>query len=101
MNFISLISSLEMENNGFYYIFFFSLIYFCISYFLLTKFQNEIYCIIAVILLNALSLSSIVIYCRHLKNEKEANIRGGHLIVAPLYLALFYLGYLILTTFRF
>lgn len=101
MNFISLISSLKMENYGFYYITFFSLIYFSISYFLLTKYYDDLYCIIAVILLNILSLSSIVIYCRHLNNEKEANTRGGHLIIAPLYIALFYLGYLILTTFRF
>lgn len=101
MNFKNVISSLEMERYGFYYISFFSVVYFCISYFLLTKYAGDTYCLAGVVLLNILSVSSIIIYCRNLENEREANIKGGHLIIAPLYVTLFYLGYFVLVSFRF
>jgi hypothetical protein len=87
------IRRLNMEETGIYYIINLSIIYFMLSYAYINHYHVNIDCkysILAIIILNTFSVLSYIVYCRHIHDEATANKLGGHMILTPIYVLVFY-----------
>jgi phage shock protein PspC (stress-responsive transcriptional regulator) len=102
----NLISTLNMEKNGFFYIVLLSLTYLGISYGYLTYYNIDIcdvsHCmtILPLVILNVFSVLSYIVYAKHIDDEEKANKLGGHMILIPIYLLTFYICFTIINGLR-
>jgi hypothetical protein len=97
-----IINQINMESNGLNFIVIFSITYLVFSYGYIQYYKielNNIYScqnIIPIIVLNMFSVLSYIIYSRNINDEEKANKLGGHFILMPMYLLMFYYGFVVL-----
>jgi hypothetical protein len=113
LNFVTLLDKLNMDTYGFRYIIILSIVYLFFSYLyvsyydIVLAFPKTIKDInimsmgklFPIFLLNLVSVLSYIIYCRNMKDEKKANRLAGHFILMPLYIAIFYVCFRVITAF--